>query len=380
MSTPNKKLVLVFLFLTSFSLWSRPHDKKILSFIEEQMSKGDIPGYGALIMKGNKIIHVSAHGKRSISHENKVDLLDRWHLGSNTKAMTAFLIALAVQEQKLSYEDSAVQLLKVKNYYAGNEKVTIKDLISHQSYLRDVQEVKKGELWKKAFVSREPLESLREEMSLASLNEKPRKANDGLLDYSNMNYVILGSILENVYKMSWENLMQKKLFSPLGMNSCGFGVAGKVNESEPSEPWPHTLAEKKMVSFSPEKKADNPLMIGPAGSVHCNLFDWAKFVDEVMNSNEGKGSLLKDKKVSYVYMSPAKSGFNYTFGGWGYKKSETKKTVYQHSGSNTLNYATVLFSPESKLKVFLAMNIAQPKAEGQFREVLKKIVDLHFDE
>jgi CubicO group peptidase (beta-lactamase class C family) len=57
--------------------------------------------------------------------------------------------------------------------------------------------------------------------------------------YSNVGYALAGLMAEQVCGKSWESLMQKRLFDPLGMASAGFGTPG-IGEAV-TQPWGHYL-------------------------------------------------------------------------------------------------------------------------------------------
>ena len=113
----------------------------------------------------------------------------------------------------------------------------VTDLLTHGSGLKDVQEVKGGKLWKELFKSKKSLVEQRQKMMLATLSEAPHpnSQNSALpmraFSYANVNYIILGSVLEKIYKSDWESLLKKGLFQPLHMTSCGYGVAGNPTET-----------------------------------------------------------------------------------------------------------------------------------------------------
>jgi CubicO group peptidase (beta-lactamase class C family) len=92
--------------------------------------------------------------------------------------------------------------------------------------------------------------------------------------YSNLGYVIAGAIAEKAADASWEELITRALFEPLGMESAGFGGAGTPGQID--EPWGHTADGRPVTENGPE--ADNPPVMGPAGRVQCTIADWAKFV------------------------------------------------------------------------------------------------------
>jgi CubicO group peptidase (beta-lactamase class C family) len=81
--------------------------------------------------------------------------------------------------------------------------------------------------------------------------------------YSNFGYMVAGAMLEQVAQRSWEQLLQEHLFKPLRMRTAGFGPPKQIAGHNGKPPRPQMF--------------DNPPVLGPAGTVHCSLRDWAAF-------------------------------------------------------------------------------------------------------
>lgn len=349
---------------------------EIQTLMDTAQKNGGLPAIGALVTFKGKTYFFGSQGQRAVQHDIQVSESDQWHLGSDTKAITAFLIALAVQDGKLTYDSSINRLLHSKKTHVLNQDLTVKQLLSHSSGLKDVQEVQGGKLWKDLFNSTKPLNVQRMEMSLASLQEAPildKGAGKPIRNfhYGNINYIILGAVLENLYSSSWEKLLTERVFNKLTMNSCGFGVAGNEFETIPSQPWPHVIDNGKLIGIPPKEKADNPPMLGPAGTVHCNLRDWHKFIIELLRTWKGTGNLITDQSVAKVYFE--KGNESYTFGGWGRNDDKFKTPLFQHSGSNTFNFASAEFLPEKDLIILIVTNRGDDVAETAMRDFLKSL-------
>jgi D-alanyl-D-alanine carboxypeptidase len=110
----------------------------------------------------------------------------------------------------------------------------------------------------------------------------------GTFAYSNLDYVVLGAVLEKKTGQSWEDLIRTRLFQPLDMASAGFGSPGTKGVLD--EPWGHIIVNDRIDAV----QADNPAVFGPAGRVHCSLSDWARFVGVYMQ--RGSGSLLAKER------------------------------------------------------------------------------------
>src|SRR5208337_2717236 len=72
---------------------------------------------------------------------------------------------------------------------------------------------------------------------LALLSEPPLTRPGTVYAYSNAGYVMAGLMAEQVSGQSWEELIQQRLFEPLGMKSAGFGPPGQSNRGRIDQPW-----------------------------------------------------------------------------------------------------------------------------------------------
>ena len=66
-------------------------DKKLGYVLEYIRDSYHLPSLGAMLIVGGQIVETEAIGVRKLGAKAKVTRRDRWHLGSNGKAMTATL-------------------------------------------------------------------------------------------------------------------------------------------------------------------------------------------------------------------------------------------------------------------------------------------------
>ena len=133
--------------------------------------------------------------------------------------------------------------------------------------------------------------------------------------------------------------MREIVFTPLGMTTCGFGGVGTPGTID--QPWPHTANGAPTASNGPA--TDNAAVLGPAGTVHCSIADWSKFIADQLRGERGGGSLVK--MDTYKTLHTPRFGGSYAFG-WGVtSRVWAGGTVLQHSGSNTMNFCVVWVAP-----------------------------------
>jgi CubicO group peptidase (beta-lactamase class C family) len=161
-------------------------------------------------------------------------------------------------------------------------------------------------------------------------------------------------MLEEVSGELWEDLMRQELFGPLGMTATGFGAPGAPGV--PDQPWGHSRQGPSWLPIAPGPLADNPDAIGPAGTVHTTLADYARYMAAHLAGARGTGGLLPP--AAFGQLHSALPGTSYALG-WGVtSRPWARGRVLQHAGSNTLWFAVVWIAPERDLAMFVVANAA----------------------
>src|SRR6266481_2871157 len=94
-------------------------------------------GMVAAVLRGERIIAQGVAGVRKRGTAERITLNDRFHLGSCTKAMTATLVAMLVEEGKLNWTTTLGELFAdtVKPMHPAWEKVTLRQVLAHRASL-----------------------------------------------------------------------------------------------------------------------------------------------------------------------------------------------------------------------------------------------------
>src|SRR6476620_9399794 len=95
-------------------------------------------GMAAAVLRGERIFAQGAAGVRKRGTAERITLDDQFHLGSCTKAMTATLVAMLVEEGKLNWTTTLGELFAdtVKPMHPAREKVTLRQVLAHRAGLR----------------------------------------------------------------------------------------------------------------------------------------------------------------------------------------------------------------------------------------------------
>jgi CubicO group peptidase (beta-lactamase class C family) len=175
----------------------------------------------------------------------------------------------------------------------------------------------------------------------------------GSYRYANAGFIVAGAMLEEVADESWESLMQRLLFEPLGMPSAGFGAPGSPGTRD--QPWGHRSVSGGWEALSPTANADNPLAVGPAGTVHASLPDLAAYYRMHLEGDVGRGVLLTP--ASFERLHRPAPGTSYACGWVVTERDWARGRALWHNGSNTYWFAVVWLAPNRDLGVFAATNV-----------------------
>jgi CubicO group peptidase (beta-lactamase class C family) len=338
--------------------------------LEPIRARHKLPALAAAVVLKGRVVALDAVGVRKAGGDVAVTRDDQFHIGSCTKAMTATLIGLLVEQGKLKWEMPLAEALPdlAEAMHADFRPVTVRQLLCHRGGVRP--NLPEGKTWADAVQGKTPREQ-RAHFAKAHLTQPPAYKPGTKYQYANAGYGILGAIAERVTDTPYEMLMRKMLFEPLGMASAGFGAMGTPGEVD--QPWQHRLNDKgECQAIEPGPKSDNPDPLGPGGKVHCSLADWAKFVTEHLPTSPRSPRLLKPETLAALHESPEDG--NYAPGwlvverGWGGGR------VLTHAGSNTMNYAVAWLAPLRDFAVLVATNQGNGGAERAVDEVAGALV------
>jgi len=329
----------------------KPASRDISPVLDKIVHKYKVPGMVAAVVEGEQIVLTGAAGVRRAGGAEKVEFSDTFHIGSCTKAMTATLCAMLVEEGKLSWTTTIPQALpELKGkIHPDYEAATLEQLLTHRAGVP--ADLKAGQVvgLLRNFGS-DPV-AARRRLIQDALARPPAHAPGSDFLYANAGYSTAGHMIETAAGTPWEELMERRLFGPLKMSTAGFGAPGKMGVVD--QPRGHSAAG---VPAEPGPLADNPSSVGPSGTVHCSIEDWSKFVALHLRGAQGDARLLKAESFERLHAAAAGPGDAYALG-WAVAEREWGGgTVLTHAGSNTLWYAVTWLAPRKNFAVMVMCN------------------------
>ena len=353
------------------------------SVLESIRPKYNLPALAAAVILDGETVALSVVGERRFDSGVKATEDDQFHLGSCSKAMTATLLAVLVEQGKISWtttlEDVFPEL--VDDMWADYRSITLLHLLSHHAGLPGKSQTwppgTDGSYWQE--LSGSAQEQRYEYLKMMVCRELDRNEQlvlpkpGTLALYSNAGYVIAGAVAERVGGSSWEELVQEMVFEPLGMTTAGFGAMGIAEEMD--QPWQHVIQEGEIHPIPPGPRSDNPPVLGPAGRIHCSIGDWAEFISTHLRGRLGQSSLLKQETFETLHTAPF--GDRYALGWAVVTRDWAGGTTLTHTGSNTLNYALVWMAPRRGFAVILVTNLGPTIGALALDEAADALIDIY---
>lgn len=188
------------------------------------------------------------------------------------------------------------------------------------------------------------------------LTEPPATEPGSAYAYSNLGYTIAGAMLEQAADASWEDLVRERVFAPLGMTSAGFGPPEAGGDRDhPDQPWGHVSRGGERAAMAPGPWSDNPLVIGPAGTVNCSIEDLARYAALHLQGARGvEGLLLAPASFERLHTDSYEQ--DYAMGWARLERSWAGGTALNHSGSNGMWFAVIWIAPKRDLALVAATN------------------------
>lgn len=339
------------------------------AYIAKSLQASRVPGAAVTIVRNDTVIYHKGFGVLAFGRSTPVTEETLFEIGSSSKAFTATVVAMMVSDGKMRYDDLVSKYLPDFKLYdpSASAQVTIRDGLAHRSGIG------RGELvWLDAGQSRADV--LHRVRFL-----KPESSFRSRWSYQNMMYLAVGEAAGKAGGSTWDDLVQTRIFTPLGMTSSRPTYRGITTTNLATA---HAM-NRDSIERKGQFDAEN---IAPAGAILSNANDMAQWLRFQLNDGVVNGKRLVSSAALRETHTPqmligAGAGpgasdqtlFN-TYGmGW-IVQDYRHELAWQHGG-NTPGMTTAMgMLPEKKLGVVVLTNMDHtPLADA----LMKYVFDRH---
>ncbi|MCH0569359.1 beta-lactamase family protein [Streptomyces sp. MUM 136J] len=244
--------------------------RALLHRIAVAQSDGRTPSLAAAVVRGGQRVW---DGARTSLDGQAPDANTQYRIGSITKTFTAVLALRLRDEGLLDLNDPLEKHLPG----TGAGEATIADLLAHTGGL--AAEASTGPWWE-----RSP-GSLRPELSDVLGDEPHRHPVGRRFHYSNPGYTLLGALVEQLRGAPWEDVLQREVLHPLGLERTGVRPRAPHVGGWAVHPWADVLLPEPAQDFG---------RMEPAGQLWSTTGDLARFATFLA---EGDDRVLSARSV-----------------------------------------------------------------------------------
>jgi len=250
----------------------------------------ETPGLAIAVVADGRIVFERGYGTRRLGDESadaQVDEHTLFAIGSTTKAMTAALVGMLVDDGKLGWDDPVIDRFPDFRLHdpVATREVRVRDLLTHNAglpnadYLWYEQDIDPEEIVRRLrFV--EPAYSLRSEFI-----------------YQNVMYAAAGELIEAVAGESWHQMLRRRILEPLDMSRTATSWREAASRSNVAEP--HDLVEGRLTTIE-NASVD---AVAPAGSVWSSVHDMARWMRFLLAGGVGPDGarLLSEETIATLF-------------------------------------------------------------------------------
>ncbi|MDJ0692378.1 MAG: serine hydrolase domain-containing protein, partial [Xenococcaceae cyanobacterium MO_188.B32] len=304
-----------------------------------------------------EILHKEVQGVHKADSDEKASLDDRFHLGSNAKAMLSFVAAKMVEENQIYWKTKFFDLFPELKAEAKRDyhNITLQDLLSHRSKVWQLQRTEEfmevpEHIWS------DDEETINVELIEWVLQQEPVNLENATFAYSNAGYSMAAMMLEKVSQKPWRDLIQEHIGNGLGLD-IDFGWP---NEKDEHQPWGHGADENgKLV---PVKKGMEDLFLlppelKPAGDVNIEIMDYAKWLQMHLRGLRGEDNYISSESYHHLHF-----GLDAYALGWGNFEFDEQNHLSGHQGSDLFFLAKATILPEKDLAFFILTNVGDSES------------------
>jgi D-alanyl-D-alanine carboxypeptidase len=198
--------------VSAFAQGSSTLVQRLDSIVGAEVRANRSVGIVAAAFRGKDKLLLQAYGKADIESDAPMNAGTMIAIGSATKQFTAVAILQLRDQEKLSLDDDVTKWLPELN--TGGNKITLRQILAHTAGIREVAEMPEMRAIRLLYNATITRDSVYKVIS----RYQPVFPAGTMEIYSNTGFWLLGRIVEKASGLSYEEYLQKRIFSPLGMS------------------------------------------------------------------------------------------------------------------------------------------------------------------
>lgn len=369
MSVPGLKSILTSCLIFLVCAPGIAQSQKAETEIQQMMQKMDVAGLSVAVVKNGKLIYTHSFGFKDLESKTRLQDKDIFRIASISKSFSATSIMQLIEAGKLSLDDDFGKLIgfKIRNPKFPDRVITLKMVMSHTSSINDregyfnldVINPDKNPNWANCYNDYAPGEGYR---------------------YCNLNYNMVGAVIEKTSGQRIDNYVKQHILNPLSLYGgyCVDSLDSKrfvtlyeydsVSRRLTADPAAYTPRREELKNYV--LGYSTPLL-SPTGGMKISATDLAKYMTMHMNQGKYKGGQLISKKSAALMQTKVSDPENYGLALLSTDDMIPGKVMRGHTGSAYGLYSAMFFNPEDQFGIVVITNGCNPTYTRGFNDVLR---------
>ena len=380
----NVRLLPLFALLAAMPMSAhaaKPGDAAIDAAFDDAVARYHLPGLAVGVVQDGRIVYTRTSGELVVGTAKKIDNDTLFKIASNSKAMTAGVLARLVDAGKLKWDDPVVKHLPNFRMYDPwvTREMQVRDLLIHNSGMG----AGAGDL----MLWPEPNEFTRADVIKGLAYLKPVYSFRSRYAYDNTLYIVAGEVAAAAGGAPYEELVRRELFQPLGLKRCQVGAWNRDEVGNVAQP--HSRRNDSNVVVNQDDASVGAIPMAAAGGIRCSLGDmlkWAQvwLMPDRFGLANGKPWLSQAQRdavwTAQMTMPLSKrmrkwDDSHYSAYGYGWRLTDVDGTQkVSHTGTLSGMYSALTLLPEKKTGFVILINADADEA----RTVLNQTLVKHF--
>lgn len=340
---------------------------RIDAFVAQQVADSALPGVAIAVLQAGQAPHV-----RGFGHDGRGNAITGdtpFPIGSLTKSFTALLVRQAIDAGQLDANAPVQRYLpwfRVADADAS-ERITLQHLLNQTSGLSRADGI--APLLRHDSSS---LDDLARGLAGVSLNRPVGER----FEYSNLNYLVLGAVLQAVSAKPWPELVRERVLQPLAMAHSHSDLASARQGG---------MTALHRIVFGRPVAEDLQLLPGvaPTGGLIASAADMARYLEMLLSGGVGPaGRVVSSQGVAQLLAPaspPAQSSllsadFDFRYGeGWFVGPFGAAQDARWHLGSLTSFAAWMVLLPQTQQAVVVLINANSELPLGRVNAVMSRL-------
>lgn len=337
--------------------------------IQKLMEEYQAVGLAIAVVKEGAPLHAESFGLRNLETKEPLQPDDLFRIASISKSFSATSVLQLVEAGKLRLSDDVSGLagFPIRNPSHPDVLITLEMLLSHTSSLNDSQ----------GYFTLDVIDPSKEAYSPKAFSSKKPGSEHR---YCNLNFNLIGAIIERVSGERFDRYVANRILQPLGLYG-GYHV-----DSLDAKRFV-TLYEydAKTKAFNAAPNAYHPRredieryvfgystpIFSPTGGMKISAKDLARYMTMHMRMGELDGVRILSAEHAKRMQTPVLESSCYGLAITTSDKLIPGKILKGHTGSAYGLYSMMFFSPEEKFGLVLITNGCDPKQSEGHTEFLK---------